>query len=87
MDREIIQTILPLLSKESIIYVHQLVGSEPISFAMLRHEIIKEMIEEGLSQNESEEKIARKVGVSTRTVMRHKKKKLFRFRNAGLQSL
>jgi len=81
MDSEIIQTILPILSPETIMDVHRLVGSEPISFATLKHEIVKQIIEEGLSQNESEEKIACKAGVSKRTVMRHKKKKLYRFRN------
>lgn len=81
MDPEIIQTILPMLSRETVMDVHRLIGSEPISFATLRHEIVKEIIDEGLSQNESEEKIAKKAGVSRRTVMRHKKKKLFRFRN------
>jgi ActR/RegA family two-component response regulator len=81
MEPEIVETILPILSREVIIDVHRLVGSAPVSFATLRHEIIKQMIEEGLSQNESDEKIARKTGVSKRTVLRHKKKKLFRYKN------
>jgi len=86
MEPEIVETILPILSRDVIIDVHRLVGSAPVSFATLRHEIIKQMIEEGLAQNESDEKIAKKTGVSKRTVLRHKKKKLFRFREEERKS-
>ena len=87
MEPEIIQSIIPILSPEIIIDVHRLVGSEPISFATLRRAIVRQLIEEGLSQNESEEKIAKQAGVSKRTVMRQKKKKLYRFRNGNTYKL
>lgn len=81
MDNDIVQTILPLLTRESILHVHNVVGSEPVSFAMLRHEIVKLLIEEGLQDEMRDEEIARKAGVCKRTVERYKKNKLVRFRH------
>lgn len=80
MDDDIIRTILPLLTRESILHVHNVVGSEPVSFAMLRHEILKQLIEEGLRDEMRNDEIARKAGVSKRTVERYKRSKLLRFR-------
>jgi len=80
MDNEIVQTILPLLSRESILHVHNVVGSEPISFAMLRHEIVKQLIDEGLKEGMRDAEIARKAGVCKRTVERYKRNKLSRYR-------
>ncbi|HYV93480.1 MAG TPA: hypothetical protein VE978_17030 [Chitinophagales bacterium] len=80
MDNDIVQTILPLLSRQSILHVHNVVGSEPVSFAMLRHEIVKQLIEEGLQDEMRDEEIARKAGVCKRTVERYKKSKLLRHR-------
>ncbi|MEO5674279.1 MAG: hypothetical protein ABIQ74_06505 [Chitinophagales bacterium] len=83
MDRDAINTILPLLSREIILHVHNVVGSEPISFAMLRHEIVKQMIEEGLRENMCDHEIARKAGVCKRTVERYKRNKMQRFRRGN----
>ena len=81
MDNDIVRTILPLLTRESILHVHNVVGSEPISFALLRHEIVKQLIEEGLKEGLRDEEIARKAGVCKRTVERFKRNKLLRYRN------
>jgi DNA-binding NarL/FixJ family response regulator len=81
MDDDIIRTILPLLTPEIILHVHNVVGSQPVSFAMLRHEILKQLIEEGLKNEMRDEEIARKAGVCKRTVERYKRNKLLRHRN------
>ena len=81
MDNEIVQTILPLLTPEIILHVHNVVGSEPVSFAMLRHEIVKQLIDEGLKEEMRDEEIARRAGVCKRTVERYKRNKLLRYRN------
>ncbi|MBX7142701.1 MAG: hypothetical protein K1X63_16615 [Chitinophagales bacterium] len=81
MDQEIIQSILPILSNETIIYVHRLVGSEPVSFASLRQEIVRQIIDRGLEENLPDAEIARQAGVCRRTVLRHKKSKLIRYKN------
>ena len=80
MDRDILKTILPLLSREIILHVHNVVGSEPVSFAMLRHELVKQVIEEGIENEMRDEEIARNAGVCKRTVERHRRNKLLRFR-------
>ncbi|MBA3649459.1 MAG: hypothetical protein H0W62_13060 [Chitinophagales bacterium] len=82
MDRDVIKTILPLLTRETILHVHNVVGSEPVSFAKLRHEMIKQMIEDGLKEEIRDEEIARKAGVCKRTVERYKRNQLLRFRTA-----
>ena len=81
MDNDIVQTILPLLTPETILHVHNVVGSEPVSFAMLRHEIVKQLIEEGLKNELRDDEIARMAGVCKRTVERYKRNKLLRYRS------
>jgi DNA-binding NarL/FixJ family response regulator len=83
MDIDIVETILPLLTREIILHVHNVVGSEPVSFAMLRHEIVKQLIEEGLRDEMRDEEIARKAGVCKRTVERYKRSKLVRYRRVN----
>jgi len=84
MDLEIAQTIIPLLSRENILRIHDLVGSEPVSFAALRQAVIQETIEEYLRMEMKDEEIAKRTGVCKRTVERHKRKKLLRFRNKSV---
>jgi hypothetical protein len=80
MDRELINSILPVLSKEMIQHLHQLLGSEPVSFAALQRAMVHEIIEEGLNEQKSIKEISCQAGVCRRTVERYRNKKLLRIR-------
>ena len=80
MDRELLHSILPVLSKEMIEHLHQLLGSEPISFAALHRAVINEIIEEGLHESRSIQEISRQAGVCCRTIERYRNKKLLRIK-------